>query len=189
MDTRTLVATPDPIAAWHTEHISFNRLLDLMKGQLDVFHSGQRPNYDLMLDIISYLRAYSDAFHHPREDAAFALLAKRCPDMELELARLSQEHRVIANAGETLLRQLNAILSDAVVPRADVEAAAATYLVYYRNHIAMEEKDVLARAALVLTPQDWEAVKAAAPSGPDPLFGIDPKTRYRDLRRRIALET
>ena len=179
---------PDPIAVWHTEHVYFSRLLDLLHGQVDVFHTGQRPNYELMLDIISYLRDYSDRFHHPREDVAFACLAKRCPDMGPALARLSQEHRVIANAGETLLGHLNAILGEAIVAREQVEMAAATYLVYYRNHIATEEGEVLALAASALTPQDWEAVKAAVPASRDPLFGPNPETRYRELRRRIALE-
>ena len=52
--------------------------------------------------IVAYLRDYSDRFHHPREEVAFARLAKRCPDLELVLSRLSQEHRVIAHAGEAL---------------------------------------------------------------------------------------
>ena len=119
-----------------------------------------------MQDIVTYLRDYSDRFHHPREDVAFARLAKHCPDLELVLARLGQEHRVIAHAGETLLEQLRAILGGAVVPRAEVEVAAATYLVYYGNHIAKEEEDVLTRAAKELTPEDWEAVRDAVKPGP-----------------------
>lgn len=179
----------NPIAAWHTEHVYFGHLLELLRRELDVFHRGERPNYELMLDIVQYLRDYSDQYHHPREDEAFRRLALRCPDLELPLARLHQEHRVIAHAGETLLRQLNAILEGAIVPRAEVEVAAATYLVYYGNHIAKEEEDVLPRAAQVLTAEDWKAVKDAAPPGRDPLFGDETSDRYRELRRQIALET
>jgi hypothetical protein len=50
-----------------------------------------------------------------------------------------------------------------VVPRAQVETAAATYLIYYGNHIAKEEEDVLPRAAAALTEGDWQAVAAAPP--------------------------
>jgi hemerythrin-like domain-containing protein len=179
---------PNPVAAWHTEHAYFNRLLQLLHEQLDVFHTGERPNYELMFDIVSYLREYSDRFHHPREDVAFARLAKRCPDLELQLSRLGQEHRVIALAGERLLTLLNAILGGAIVQRAEVEVAAATYLVYYGNHIAKEEEDVLTRAAQALLPEDWEAVRAAVPGVQDPLFGDNPDGRYRELRRQIARE-
>ncbi|MBV8030982.1 MAG: hemerythrin domain-containing protein [Betaproteobacteria bacterium] len=179
----------DPIAAWHTEHVYFNQLLSLLRKQLDVFHQGDRPNYELMQDIVGYLRDYSDQYHHPREDVAFERLARRCPDMELVLARLHQEHRVIAHTGEVLLRMIEAILEDAIVPREQLESALATYLVYYGNHLAKEEEDVLPLAAKELGPLDWQAVKDAAPSGRDPVFGERSSERYRELRRQIALES
>ena len=180
--------TINPIAAWHEEHVYFNQLLNLLRREVDVFHTGARPKYELMYDIISYLREYGDQAHHPREDAAFERLAKRCPDMKLVLGRLEQEHRVIAQAGETLRAQIEAILDGTIVPRAEVETTAATYLVYYCSHIAKEEEDVLTRAALNLTDADWEAVENAAPMLRDPLFGKQAQERYRELRRQIALE-
>jgi hemerythrin-like domain-containing protein len=178
----------DPVKAWHDEHAYFQRLLMLLQKQVDVFHGGDRPNYELMLDIVSYLREYSDRVHHPREDVAFARLAQKLPELALPLERLKQEHRVIANAGEALKELLTEILDDAVVPRADVEMAAATYLVYYGNHIAKEEEDVLASAARALGPEDWAAIRSAVPAVKDPLFGDAPEERYRNLRRQIALE-
>ena len=180
--------TPNPIAAWHQDHVYFNNLLKLLQREVDVFHTGGRPNYELISDIVSYLREYGDQAHHPREDVAFERLLKHCPDMEMALGRLGQEHRIIAQAGETLQRHIEAILGGAMVPRLEVEMAAATYLVYYGNHIAKEEEDVLTRAALHLTPEDWKAVKGAAPAVRDPLFGNEPQERYRELRRKIVLE-
>jgi len=178
----------DPAIAWHTEHVYFNRLLDLLRKQIDLFRGGGQPNYELVLDIITYLRDYADRVHHPREDVAFDRLAKRCPEMNLVLDRLGQEHRVIAHAGEALGKVVQAVINGAVIPRTEVEAAAATYLVYYGNHIAKEEEDVLPRAAKELTPDDWEAVRNAMPAIDDPLFGRYAAQRYRELRRQIALE-
>jgi hemerythrin-like domain-containing protein len=177
-----------PLALWHTEHVYFRRLLELLQRELDAFHRGERPNYELMLDIVAYLRDYSDQFHHPREEIAFDRLALRCPDLKLDLARLSQEHRVIARAGETLRQYLESILAGAIVQRAEVEVAAATYLVYYGNHIAKEDELVLNRAAELLSPGDWDAVKALPRTQADPLFGDKPEDRYRALRRRISAE-
>lgn len=179
----------DPIAAWHTEHVYFNQLLALLQRQLDLFHREEQLNFELTMDIVSYLRDYADRVHHPREDVAFARLAKKCPDLELMLARLVQEHRVIAHAGETLLGTLQAVLGGAIIAKGEVEMAIATYLVYYGNHIAREEEDVLARAAKELTREDWEAVRTAVPTVRDPLFDGDPQERYRALRRQIAVES
>jgi hemerythrin-like domain-containing protein len=178
----------DPITAWHEEHEYFKQLLHLLQQEVDVFCTGECPNYQLMLDIIAYLRDYSDQYHHPREDEAFRRLAQRCPDRQLPLARLQQEHRVIATAGESLRGLLEEAAADAMVSRVEIEVAAATYLVYYGNHIAKEEEDILPRAACHLTDADWQAIKAAAPAGHDPLFGNAPEQRFHALRRRISLE-
>lgn len=178
----------DPVKAWHEEHMYFNRLLRLLQHEVEVFATAEVPNYPLMLDIITYLRDYADQFHHPREDEVFRRLAQRLPEQKAIVARLQQEHRVIANAGTTLMRLLEEVESDAVLSRAEIEVAAATYLVYYGNHIANEEEEILQLAGRTLDEEDWKAAKAAAPAGPDPLLGAHPEERFRDLRRRIAVE-
>ena len=178
----------DPVSDWHAEHANFSRLLDILGKQLDEFHEGGKPNYELMVDIVTYLRFFPDLHHHPREDTAFALLAKRDPAMKVPLERLRQEHRVIATAGEDLLRALNEVESGAIVARAAVEAIAAVYLVYYRHHLSNEEREVLPRARKLLTAKDWEAVEAVLPAGRDPLFGKKGDAGYRELRRHIIRE-
>ncbi|TAK68324.1 MAG: AraC family transcriptional regulator [Betaproteobacteria bacterium] len=177
----------DSIALWQAEHRHFARLLDLLERQVVAFLADDGPNYRLMLDVVSYLRYFPDRYHHAREDVAFARLVKRDAGLKPLIERLLQEHRVIAAAGTELLKYLEQVVDDVVIERAKVEAAAATYLVYYRRHLALEDRDIVPRAEQLLTAQDWEAVMAAIPSGSDPLFGEDAEPRYRELRRQIAL--
>jgi hemerythrin-like domain-containing protein len=181
-------AVADPIASWRAEHQYFAQLLQQLQKQVDAFRAGGAPKYALMQDIVSYLREYSDRYHHPREDVAFERLAGHCPDLALVLARLQQEHRVIAHAGATLLTHIESVLEGTILPREQLEAAAATYLIYYQNHIRTEESAILARASQHLTADDWKAVHAAVPDSPDPLFGADPQDRFRELLRQIAQE-
>jgi len=156
---RTRAATP--VEMWHNEHAAFQRRLAELQRNIDVFHAGGRPDYEGMLEIIDWLRETGERSHHPREDVAFDRLARRCPDLALPLARLKQEHRVITQAGEALRKLLAEALDGAVIPRAEIEIAAAMYLVYYGNHIAHEEEDILGRAAQELTAEDWQAVRDA----------------------------
>lgn len=151
-----------PIERWHADHVYFGRLLDLLETQVEVFHAGGQPDYALMLDILYYLRRFSDTIHHPREDAAFARLAAGNPRIAMLAARLGQEHRVIAHAGERLERALEQAAAGSYIQRQDVEALAAMYLVYYRSHIVREERDILPVAARTLAEEDWAAVEAAA---------------------------
>ena len=177
----------EPIAIWYAEHRDYARLLDLLEQQVIAFHVDDGPNYELMLDIVNYLRYFPDRFHHPREDVAFTRLVERDPAIKPLVDNLLQEHRVIAAAGTELLKYLEQVVDDVVVERAKVEAAAATYLVYYRRHLALEDRDLVTRAEQLMTRADWDAVLAAVPSGTDPLFGEDCEPRYRELRRQIAL--
>lgn len=178
----------EPLAIWHDEHVNIARLLDLLEAQVTAFHRGDHPNYDLMGDIVFYLRSFTDCVHHPREDVAFSRLAERERAAELLIKRLLQEHRVIAAAGEELSKRLEAAVEDVMIPRAAVETAAATYLVYYRNHLAAEEQELMPRAEKRLTKEDWAAVAAAVPGVPDPLFGSDVQARFRELRSQIDRE-
>lgn len=176
------------VALWHGEHANFTRLLELFEVQVEAFREGERPNYELMRDIVFYLSHYADRFHHPREDIAFERLAARDPELRLQAGRLRQEHRVVAAAGNELLDLLRDIELDAAVSRRSLESAAATYLVYYRHHIAVEEREMLPRAAELLTEEDWAAVVDGVPKEPDPLFGDESDLRLRELRRHISRE-
>jgi hemerythrin-like domain-containing protein len=174
----------EPLAVWHAEHLNFARLLDLLEMQVAAFHRAGHPNYELMSNIIYYLRSFGDRFHHPREDAAFARLVERDSSTRLVVNRLLQEHRVIVTAGDELFHRLNEVVGDAMTPRATLEAAAATYLVYYRHHIAAEERDIMPRAAQLLTKADWAEVAGSV--APDPLFGDVVEARFQELRSQIA---
>ncbi|MFZ2651849.1 MAG: hemerythrin domain-containing protein [Burkholderiaceae bacterium] len=181
----------DLIAQWQSEHANFSRLLDVLDEQMSAFHEGEVPLFGLMLDIVSYLREFSDALHHPREDATFARLVIRDPALCLPVNRLLQEHRAIAVAGEELVARLNEAVIGNVTSRATVEAAAALYLSYYRHHLAAEDREVLPRVAGLLTPEDWSIVASAVAPVPDPLFGDAPHeaeaySAYSELREFLA---
>ncbi|MBE0613687.1 MAG: hemerythrin domain-containing protein [Burkholderiales bacterium] len=179
----------ETVVLWQAEHRHFAKLLDLLEVQVAAFHVDAEPNFQLMLDLVSYLRYFPDRYHHAREDVAFRRMVEREPQLKPAVDRLLQEHRVIGAAGAELLKYLEQVIDDVVIERAKVEAAAATYLVYYRRHLALEDRDMVPRAEQLLTQQDWDAVAAAVPHGTDPLFGEESDERYRELRRQIALES
>jgi hemerythrin-like domain-containing protein len=175
----------DPMAIWHEDHVNFGKLLGILERELATFRDGGFTDYELMRDVLRYLRYYPDRYHHPREDVAFELIAARAPHMEGVVNRLLQEHRVIAAAGDQLYERLQAASDDVVLSRESIEAPAAQYLLYYRHHLRTEEAEILPRAALLLGEKEWRQIGAAGPHGEDPLFGPLADMQYRELRRRI----
>jgi hypothetical protein len=67
------------------------------------------------------------------------------------------------------------------MPRGEVEVAAATFLVYYGNHMALEDEAVLPRAAKALRDQDWQMVwTATLPAA------MQEGEHFRVMRRELA---
>ena len=174
----------EPLARWHADHGNFSRLLDLIERQLNAFQAGKHADYELIHLTVYYLRHYPDRFHHPREDVAFSRLVERDPQLRSDVEWCIREHALIAESGEKLLNCLNQIIAGGEVEPTELKAAAATYLAYYRHHLAVEEHQIIPRAVELLRPGDWAAVSDIA-AEPDPLFGTEVDARYSELRRRI----
>lgn len=175
------------IIKWKAEHAEFIRLLGILKSQIGLFHEQAEANYELMLDIVYYLTQFPDRFHHPREDIAFAKLVERDASARLRVRELTGEHKVIASSGKRLVEQLNGILAGAILEREAVEVDAATYIVYYRQHMAREEADLFPRLEDIFGSEDWKAVEDAISPEADPLFGSKVGLRYQHLHRQIML--
>jgi hemerythrin-like domain-containing protein len=168
------------------EHANFRKLLDLLEEQLDLFHRGESPSYRLMTDILHYMINYSDHFHHQREDAIFAYLAKRDPGTAQSVEGLARQHHVIAEAGTRLHGTLEDAINGALMPRQMIEAPGLLYVTYYRGHMEKEELELFGSVEQLLHDDDWVQLSAGVRREPDPLFGADVEARYCMLCGHIS---
>jgi len=169
-----------------SEHTDFAKLLDLLEAQIGLFHRGEQPDYDLMLDIFYYMTHYPDRFHHPKEDLAFARLAERDSSTRPAVEELARQHRVIAESGSRFLDNLNAALAGAMLTRESVESPGLEYVTFYRSHMKMEERELFPIARTLLRDDDWAQIGVAIESTEDPLFGPQVEERYRTIHQQIA---
>lgn len=176
----------DSIATWHAEHANFATLLDLLEGQLDLFHKDESPDYELMLDIMFYMTHYSDAMHHAKEDVTFAKIKERDATVGTIVDALSGQHQRLKECGSALVQALDDIVNGAITSREHVEAPGRAYVAEFRRHMDTEETAILPLAAKVLRGKDWAVINAAIRHIDDPLFGKHGEERYAALRRQIA---
>jgi hemerythrin-like domain-containing protein len=182
------VAMTERIARWLEEHSNFARLLDVLEGELEAFHWGAKPNYRLMLDVMSYMTQYPDRFHHPSEELAFRKGVERNPRLKGAVASLGEEHTKLLQRGESLVLRLEAVLNEAILPRADVEASGLEYIRCLRRHMRREELEVFPAIGRLLTAADWMEIDRAIACRPDPVFGPKALAKFRTLRRQIWAE-
>jgi len=178
----------DRIALWHAEHLNFVTLLDLFEAELDRFSRGKAPDYELMLDIMFYMTHYPDVLHHPKEDLAFARIARRDSGAVPIVARLSDQHTALKRDGNALVIALDDIVNGAITSREHVESPGRAYIAAFRAHMDSEEAEILPLAATLLDRGDWATIERAIQARDDPVFGTARDERYAALRRRIARE-
>ena len=173
------------LAQWHDEHVNFARLLDFLETQLDLFHDGSTPHYELMLDIMFYMTHFPDAVHHPKEDLAFARMKEREPRLASIVGELDQQHIDLHAMGGQLVDQLTAIVNGSIASRESVETLARDYVSTFRLHIKFEESRVLPMAARLLRDSDWKEIDALVQDIDDPLFGPNPEPRYAAVEQHL----
>lgn len=176
---------PATLAQWHKEHVNFAKLLACLEAQLDHFHDGGAPHYDLMLDIMFYMTHYPDALHHPKEDMALARMRAHEPEMAAIADELDRQHEDLRRMGAELVVRLSDLVNDGIATRESVELPARDYIATFREHMSFEERRVLPAAARLLCDNDWAAIDVALRHVDDPLFGRNPEPRYAALERHL----
>lgn len=177
---------PTHIQHWKAEIANYRKLLNLLEVLAQQFSGSDRPEYELMSDILYYMTQYPDRFHHPREDIAFKALLKHDPEAQHIVDELAGQHVKIAQSGATLSADLSAAAADAMIARATIEDALRDYVTVLRDHMDQEEREIFPRLASSLKESDWLSIDSAIDFGTDPLFGESVQQRFHVLHRQIA---
>ena len=176
----------DTLSLLREEHVNFGKLLDLLDGELALFHKGESPNYELMLDIMFYMTHYPDMLHHPKEELAFAKLMRRDASLRPALEELSRQHELLKESGAKLVVELEDIVNGSIMSRQEVEAPGKAYVENFRSHIDREEDELFPKAARLLRDQDWSAIDEKIERREDPIFGKIAEKRYAAIRDQIG---
>lgn len=183
------VPMPDTLTLWHADHVNFAKLLDLLENRLGLLYEGGTPEYELILDIMYYLTHYADVLHHPKEDLVFAKIKERDGSAAAKIDELLEHHVSLKACGEQLYHDLVDIINGSIVSRGHIEASARAYLTKFRDHMRVEEAEMLPLAARLLSHKDWTAIDTAIRYIEDPLFGARTDERYAAIAQQIARQT
>ena len=88
------------------EHANMSRILDLLEHEIEAFGRGEVADFHLVQEIMDYCLDYPEACHHPKEDAIYAVMIDRRPNLADEIAEASLYLSLPKSAiitGETLV--------------------------------------------------------------------------------------
>ncbi len=167
------------------EHADMGRLLDMLNAQIEVFNTGEVPDYDLLQEIVDYCLDYPDACHHPLEDAIFEHVLVRAPGPAEKVREILTTHETLGQLTRGLYDTLDQVVRDESLPRDQLASVVDHFIGQYRDHMSMEEEHFFPLAERVLTEGDWATVADRHGARIDPLSRTSPDRRFGLLRESI----
>jgi len=171
------------VAIIKDEHRSFAAVIKGMQHLMEQAEAGGGgANFRLLRASIYYIETFTEALHHPKEEAyLFRLLRSRTREFDRELARLEREHIEEEQTYYELARALRRYQNS----NEDGEAAFAHTLERFAEaaweHMRFEEEVILPAAARYLSPEDWKEIGEAFFRNADPRFGREPDEEFHRL--------
>jgi len=167
------------------DHRNMSAMLDLLDQQIEHIRDGERPDYELVHDIMRYMTVYSDAVHHPKEDLLYGAIKSENPEMANGLERVEPEHQELARLGEALRNDIEAVASGTAVTRERLVEDTSNYVTMLRKHMAWEEEDLFRRARELVNSGKEMFVDISNFDTLDPVFGPERAHSFANLLQNI----
>jgi branched-chain amino acid transport system ATP-binding protein len=166
------------------EHRKLWRVATTINIVADELDAGSPLAPDFFNAVFDYIESFVDQAHHPKEDGyLFRLVRQRSDRADTLLSLLEADHQ----NGPANLKALRASMGRAAQgATTEFTQALRDYTQGLKNHIRIEERDLIPIAKEVLTADDWTEINRAFLDNKDPLFGEQARQEFRELYHRIA---
>jgi hemerythrin-like domain-containing protein len=174
------------IKTLRAEHRHIASVMQLFLDQLKAIEGGQLVDTHVVYEIMDYMVAWPDRFHHPREDLVYGRAAEVDPTIADDVDSLQRDHDQTAKTGRELLRNIER-WREGDTSGATVVKDGRAYIDHMYEHMNSEEKLVFPQIENVLSTQDWWELSQDDELRPlaDPVFGRRVQRDFRNLARKL----
>lgn len=161
------------------DHRNMSVLLNMVDDIVDEVKAGNDPDFQLLGEIMRYMTVYPDAVHHPKEDVVYERLRIERADLAEGLEDVPKDHEAIAELGQRLRDDVEAVIAGTAVRRELLIDDAANYAKRLRSHMRWEEEDLFRRIDSMLdeAPEEFDVSQYA--SVKDPVFELEVESGFR----------
>lgn len=175
----------DVLGELREDHRNMAVMLDLLEREIERVRHGEKPDYELIHDIMRYMTTYSDAVHHPKEDILYTAMRNERPELGDGLEKVEPEHEELAKLSETLRNDVEAVASGAAVTRDTLVNDATDYIGRLREHMNWEEDDLFKRADSIIAMEQAMFLNISHLDKLDPVFGPEREHTFANLLENI----
>ncbi len=174
------------------DHANMARMLHVLQLKQKALAAGERPNFQLVREVVDYILGYMEDFTVPLERVCSQRLQELAPECRDLTERLSSDYQALRKRLKRLSDDIDMILMDAVIPMDRFADDLRAYLTAHRNYLRDERELLFPLLREHFDDHDMELLTSALPDGAsaklERLQEAYPEL-YAELRETRAPET
>ncbi len=169
------------ISELHQDHQHISALLTILKNKLALLELGDRPNFNLMAEVVDYLIDYADDYHHCKENIIYNYLQLHYPRHSHLFDQQKKEHEQLRELTLKLRASVDQALLDMPLPMEEFTHQLRSFIDAQCQHLNTEEGKIFPLVEQHLTADDWKQLQASVPARENPLQTSEREQRYKNL--------
>lgn len=171
------------------DHRNLEKVLSVLEQEIALYDTDTNdasPDLPLIMDIMDYLHAYPEFFHHPLEEAAMGYLEARSLGNRAQVNTIRDEHRRLEEEGEELRRLINAINLGRPVSIEKLREALTVFTRHQRRHMEHEEWTIF-RSFRLIDQAASDVIRDQLENVRDPIFTEVDEQQFGALLNRLSV--
>lgn len=147
------------------DHANMARLLHVLQLKHKTLDQGERPNFQLMREVVDYILSYMDGFATPLERVCVERLQTQAPEHSAVTEKMADEYRELKPRLQRLSNDIDMILMDNVLPMDRFADDLKAYLEAHRAYLRHEREGLFPLIDEHFSQEDMEELRQALPEG------------------------
>lgn len=147
------------------DHANMARMLHVLKLKQKTLEKGERPNFQLMREVVDHILSYMDGFAAPLEREFVECLQQKAPDHVGTVKDMLNEYRELKPRLAQLSTDIDMVLMDSVVPMDRFADDLKHYLEAHRAYLRREREVLFPLVEEHFSDEDLALLRQALPVG------------------------
>lgn len=170
----------------YKDHQQFQRLLYSLQKEVGFIEQGKskEANLPLILEAIEYFQGYPEQWHHPVEEAIFAILLRKIA-APVSIIQIQAQHAELEAMALQVRDLFDAMRDKQELPVEQIIDIYRGFVVVMSDHIDHENHLIYPLIESNLTAEDWKEVEKVAAEKAGPTVGEQLNAKYQRLYNHI----
>lgn len=147
------------------DHANMARMLHVLQLKQKTLAVGERPNFQLMREVVDYILAYMEGFAAPLERICVDRLETKAPEHLALMEEMTSDYLKLKPRLQQLSDNIDMILMDNVLPMDRFAEDLGDYLEAHRAYLRREREGLFPLIDQHFTQEDMQELLQALPEG------------------------